>query len=179
MRYHSWLKLWLAALSILPLNVFAADAPSSFKVGEFAFKRPASWEWVETASPSMRKAQLKVNAANKKESAEVVFFYFGEGNGGGTKANVDRWLTQFQEPREKLNSKIEEMTVGKRKVTYVQAEGTYLSGMPGGPKTAQPNSMLLGAILESPEGNVFIKLTGPMALAKAAKDDFRKMVESH
>jgi len=51
-----------------------------------------------------------------------------------------------------------------------------LSGMPAGPKTAQPNSMLLGAILESPEGNVFIKLTGPMALAKAAKDDFRKMV---
>src|SRR5258708_7672171 len=136
MRNHSWLTLWLAAFSLLSLNVFAADAPSSFKVGEFTFMRPAGWEWIETASSSMRKAQLKVtDAANKKESAEVVFFYFGEGSGGGTKANVDRWLTQFQEPKEKLNSKIEERTVGKRKVTYVQAEGTYLSGLPGGPKT--------------------------------------------
>jgi len=49
--------------------------------------------------------------------------------------------------------------------------------MPGGAKTPQPNSMLLGAILASPEGDVFIKLTGPAVVAKAAKDAFRRMVE--
>lgn len=169
--------------SALPMVLFAsglftlaADAPATFKVSEFTFKRPANWEWVETTS-AMRKAQLKVPGADKKESAEVVFFYFGESSGGGTKANVDRWLGQFQEPKDKIKSRIAEVTVEKRKITYVQAEGTYLSGMPGGPKTAQPNSMLVGAILESDNGNVFIKMTGPVALTKVSTDEFKKMVE--
>jgi len=126
----------------------------------------------------MRKAQLKVNDAAKKESAEVVFFHFGEGGGGGTQANIDRWLGQFQEAREKLNPKIETATAAGRKVTYVQAEGTYMSGMPGGAKTPQPGTVLLGAIIESDKGNVFIRMTGPAKLALSAKADFRKMVES-
>lgn len=155
----------------------AAEAPKTFKVGEFNFASPQKWQWVEVAS-AMRKAQFKIEDAAKKESAEVVFFYFGEGGGGSTQANIDRWLSQFAEPREKLNSKVESVTIGGRKVTYVHAEGTYQSGMPGGPKTPQPNSMLVGGIIESGQGNVFIRLTGPVALAKASQADFRKMVES-
>ncbi len=176
MRITSVLKFLSLSCVCLFGNASAADAPATFKVGEFTYTRPASWEWVETTS-SMRKAQLKISDKDKKESAEVVFFHFGESNGGGTKANVDRWLGQFQEPKDQINAKVEDVTVGKRKVTYVQAEGTYLSGMPGGPKTAQPNAMMLGAIAESEQGSVFIKLTGPAKLATAAKDEFRKMVE--
>jgi hypothetical protein len=176
MRYLALPKHSLLVLLASSLNSFAADPPSTFKVGEFTFKRPGAWEWVETTS-SMRKAQLKISDPAKKESAEVVFFFFGEGNGGGVKANVDRWLGQFQEPKDKINSKVEDVSVGHRKVTYVQAEGTYLSGMPGAAKTAQPDVMLLGAIMESDQGAVFIKLTGPAKLAAASRNDLRKMVE--
>jgi hypothetical protein len=154
----------------------AGEAPATFQVSEFTFKRPPAWEGIETTS-AMRKAQLKVLSADKKESAEVVFYYFGQGGGGGTQANVDRWLGQFQEPKEQIKAKVEEVTVNKRKVTYVQAEGTYLSGMPGGTKTPQPNSMLLGAVLESGSGNVFVKMTGPSALAKGSFTEFKQMVE--
>ena len=98
----------------------------------------------------------------------------GEGNGGGTKANVDRWLGQFQE---KSNPKVEDTKVGKHTVTYVEVEGTYMSGMPGGPRTPQPKTMLQGAIIESGEGNVFIKMTGPIAVVKSSKETFKKMVE--
>jgi len=177
MRIIPSLTFLLIAGFLATAKILAADAPKTFKVGEFTFTRPASWEWVEVTS-SMRKAQLKVNDADKKQSAEVIFFYFGEGSGGGTQANVDRWLGQFQEPKDKIHSKVEEVTVGKRRVTYVQAEGTYLSGMPGGPKTAQPGSMLLGAILESAQGNVFVRTTGPVDLVKASKAEFRKLIES-
>jgi len=159
------------------LLLTAADSPASFNVGEFTFTRPADWQWVVVDSP-MRKAQMKVTDAGKKESAEVVFFFFGEGGGGSTQANIDRWLSQFAEPKDKLNSKVENVTVGGRKITYVHAEGTYQSGMPGGPKTPQPNAMLMGGIIESDQGNVFIRLTGPVALAKKSQAEFRKMVES-
>lgn len=158
-------------------SALAAEAPATFQVSEFTFKRPPAWEWIETTS-AMRKAQLKVLSADKSEVAEVVFYYFGQGGGGGTQANIDRWLGQFQEPKDKINAKVEEVTLNKRKLTYVQAEGTYLSGMPGGPKTPQPNSMLLGAILESDSGNVFVKMTGPTALTKASSTEFKQMVES-
>jgi hypothetical protein len=170
---HKTLTRSLLAFILVTQAALAADAPATFPVSEFTFKRPVSWEWV--APTPMRKAQLKVPGPDK-QNGEVVFFHFGEGNGGGTQANVDRWLGQFKEPKEQINAKVDEQTVGKRKVTYVQAEGTYLSGMPGAAKTAQPNSMLLGAILESEQGNVFIKFTGPASLVKSASAEFKQMV---
>ena len=162
--------------AIYPANS-RAEAPATFKVGDFTFTRPATWEWVEVTS-AMRKAQLRVTDADSKASAEAIFYYFGPGDGGGTKANVDRWLGQFQEPREKVNAKVEEVTVGKTKITYVQAEGTYSSGMPGGPTTPMTDYALLGAILESDQGSVFVRMTGPKGLVKSSVADFKKMIES-
>jgi hypothetical protein len=159
------------------LHATAADAPATFKVSEFTFKQPVKWERVETTS-SMRKAQFKVNDVDKKNAAEVVFFHFGPGDGGGVKANVDRWFGQFQGSRDKIGAHSEENMIGKHKVTFVRAEGTYMSGMPGGAMTPQPNSALRGAIIEANEGAVFVKMTGPAPLVKSAEDDFRKMVES-
>ena len=155
----------------------AADAPATFKVSEFTFPRPANWEWVESASP-MRKAELKVVDEKTKAKAEVVFYHFGPGNAGGTQANIDRWFGQFVEARDKINAKTEDVTVGRHKVTYVSAEGTYKSGMPGGPQTPMPNHALLGAIIEAREGSVFVKMTAPKELAKSTTADFKKMVES-
>src|SRR6266498_5920245 len=173
----------LSRLVIVPLllasgrGIWAADAPATFKVSEFTFTRPANWEWVESAS-QMRKAELKVVDEKTKTKAEVVFYHFGQGGAGGTQANVDRWLGQFYEPRDKINAKTEEANVGKHKVTYVSAEGTYKSGLPGGAPTPAPNYALLGAIIEASEGNVFVKMTGPKELTKSASADLKKMVES-
>ena len=169
----------LLALCLLTLNAPAAEASAKFKVSEFTFTRPPSWQWVDVSASPMRKAQLKIADKDNPQPAEVVFYYFGESGAGGTKANVDRWLGQFQEPRDKINAKSQEVTIGKRKVTFVQAEGTYLSGMPGaGAPVPQPNSMLLGGILESDQGNVFIKMTGPAKLVKASQDTFKTMIRS-
>jgi len=155
----------------------AADAPATFKVSEFSFTRPTSWEWVEVKS-TMRKAQLKVPDPKGKAAGEVIFFHFGQGDGGGTKANVERWYGQFKEPRDQIKPKSEEVTVGKHKVTYVQAEGTYLSGMPGGPQTPMAGYALAGAIIEAGGGNVFIRMTGPRELVTASLKEFKQMVES-
>ena len=173
------MKLFAALIGVFAASTFSGFAAetTTFKVSEFTFKQPAKWESVSTSS-AMRKAQFKISDADKKNSAEVVFFHFGPGDGGGVQANVDRWFGQFDGPREKTGAKSEEVKIGSHKVTYVRAEGTYMSGMPAGPRTPQPNSALRGAIIESEQGAVFVKLTGPAALVKSAEDDFRKMVES-
>jgi hypothetical protein len=171
------MKSYLSTILALAFAVtaIAAESPATFKVSEFSFKRPEAWTWVETASP-MRKAQLKVGEG--KNAAEVVFFHFGASNGGGVEANVNRWFGQFQEPREKINARSEAVTIGKHKVTFVRAEGTFLSGMPGGAQTPQPGYALLGGIIESEQGSVFVKMTGPAATVKSADADFRKMIDS-
>lgn len=170
-----------AATSILGIFLCfaasAAESPATFKVSEFTFTRPAGWETVETTS-QMRKAQFKVTDAVAKEPAEIVFYYFGEGNGGGAQANVDRWFGQFKEPKDQIKAKTEEATVNGHKVTFVQAEGTYMSGMPGGPATAKPGYGLAGAIIESSQGNVFVRMTGPRELVTKAFPAFKKMIEA-
>jgi hypothetical protein len=176
-RYERPMRSHILALLLSLAVASAAEVPATFKVSEFTFTRPAAWEWIETASP-MRKAQFKINSDDGKTTGEVVFFHFGQGQGGGTKANIERWLGQFQESRDKLNPKTEDTTIAGRKISYVSADGTYLEGPPGGQKTPRPGYTLLGAVIESDEGNVFIKLTGPAALAKASQPAFRKMVES-
>ena len=165
--------LALAFYSVAPVS---AAAPATFKVGELAFTRPAAWEWIEVTSP-MRKAQLRVTDPATKETADVSFFDFGPGP-GSPQANVDRWINQFEESRDKLKPQISETTIGGRKVTYVQAQGTYKGAMPGGPPKSTPHYGLMAAIIEGKDSNVFVKLTGPAALTEKATADFKKMVES-
>lgn len=172
-RAYSVLLPLIAVLALFP-RVHAADAPTTFKVSELSFARPSAWEWVPSQS-QMRKAQLKV--PNKSgEAGEIVFFHFGPANGGGTQANVERWYRQFQGSKEEIKARTEDGKAGDAKVTYVFAEGTYMSGMPGGPQTPKPGFALVGAILEDPAGNIFVKFTGPKALVQDATAEFKKMV---
>jgi hypothetical protein len=170
MKLFNSILCTFVAVFALTGSILAAE---TFKVSEFNFTTPATWEKI-TPESSMRAAQLKITDAKTKDTGEVIFFYFGPGNGGGTKANVDRWIGQFTDASA---PKSEEKTVGKTKVTYVQVEGTYQSGMPGGPKKAMANHGLLGAIVEGLQGSVFVKFTAPKALVKSGEGDFRKMVE--
>jgi hypothetical protein len=166
-----WVALFGASVCV------RADDAATFKVGDITFSRPDKWESVPVTG--MRAAQLKVTDADGKTSADVVFFQFGPGGAGGRQANVDRWLGQFVEPRDQIKSKVEDVTVGRTRVTYVSAEGTYKSGMPGGPSTPMADYALMGAMVGNEGDNViFIKMTGPKALVKSATDDFKKMVES-
>ena len=180
MRTVSGFKVSVIFLTLISLSARAAEGPAKFQVSEFTFTRPASWEWVDVSASPMRKAQLKIPGKGTSQGAEVVFYYFGQSGAGGTQANVDRWFGQFQEPKDQIHAKSEKVKIGKHAVTFVQAEGTNLSGMPGGgqPPTPQPNWMLLGAILESDQGNVFAKLTGPAKLVTASQDEFKKLIRS-
>ena len=162
-------RLFLFSLIFISLS-HAAD-PVEFSVGDFVFARPPSWSWITPASP-MRKAQLSVPGEEGSVPADVTFFHFGAGQGGSVQANVDRWFKQFS------NGASDSRTarVGQTAVTFVKAEGTFSSGMPGGPTTPLKDYALRGAILESAKGDVYVKMTGPKPVVETAEPEFEKMV---
>ena len=170
-----WRGFFLAAVLFSGLSTQAAD-PIEFSVGAFQFERPEGWQWVVPTS-SMRKAELAVPNPDG-EAAQVTFFHFGAGQGGGVQANVQRWFSQFQGTPEQIQAKLAESQVGQTKVTFVAAQGVFNSGMPGGPTTPMSDYALRGAILENANGDVFVKMTGPRALVEAAEPAFAAMIQT-
>ena len=164
----------LALALCTTVQLFAED-PAKFTVGAFEFQRPAAWGWVPVTS-SMRKAQLKIPGATPEAAAEITFFHFGPGGGGGAQANIQRWLGQFQSAEGA--SKVEPQEIGGSTVTLVTTEGTFSSGMPGGPTTPMTGYALVGAIVEHAEGDVFIKMTGPAALVKESRPAFLDFIKT-
>ena len=78
------------------------------------------------------------------------------------------------------NTKVAKRTVHDLPVTTIDVTGEY-SGA-GGPtatvKTVKAGYRLLGAIVESPGGNVFLKFTGPVKTIAANERNFQQLLES-
>lgn len=172
----SLLSILMVTSSMCAPAIRAADtAPENFEVGGLKFKRPSEWAWVPVQS-SMRKAQLAVPGLGAAKSAEITFFHFGPSGGGDLDSNIQRWFRQFQSPPGV--EKVEAKTLGGRKTTLVTTEGTFSAGMPGQPATPMDNYALLGAIVEDPAGNIFVKMTGPKETVQAARAKFLEFLEA-
>ncbi len=165
---------------LLPTLLHAAD-PATFTVGGLTFKRPDTWKWVPINS-QFRKAQLHVPDPTNPAGpgADVVFFNFGVGQGGDVEGNISRWVGQFAKADgSEIKPVVEAATIKGTKVTRVRVDsGTFNSGMPGGPTTPMENYGLYGAIIEGPQGNVFVKMTGPADIVLAAAKNFEGLVQS-
>ena len=168
------MKHLLSLLLALSLASPVLAEEGKLAVAGLNFTFPTTWTSVPPSSP-MRAGTLQIAAEGSEKPLEAVFYYFGSGQGGDTKANVDRWLGQFASPPE---SKTEELDANGTKVTLVTATGTYNDGAMFGPKTPKENYTLLGGIVPGNDAPVFIKLTGPKdAVAKIA-DAFKVMLKS-
>lgn len=156
-----------------------ADAPAS--AGGISWTVPKGWT-VAPAASSMRVVTYRTAAApGDAEGGEVAVFYFGEGQGGGIDANVQRWFGQFQpEGKGPSAQKQSKTKVNGLDVTLCATEGTYSAGMGMGMGSAGPKSgfALKGAIATGPGGSVFFKLTGPKKTVEKAGAEFDALVKS-
>lgn len=163
------MKTLLAMLTLVALPALADEA------GGLSWKVPDAWK----AGPPkpMRAATYAVAAAKgDAEDGELGVFYFGEGQGGGIDANIERWVGQF-EGAPKATPKKEK--IAGFQVTQVEVEGTYTASMgPMAPKANKSGFKLMGAIVEGPKGAVFFKLTGPKKTVEGAKGDLAKLLKS-
>lgn len=145
----------------------ASSAQSSqIPVGEVHYKAPEGWV-VEKPSSEMRLAQYKLpKVAGDNDDGLLVLYYFGPGQGGTPEANIERWVNQVKQPdgsESKDKAKTDTMTVNGLKVTTVDVVGNYSGGMStdSAPKDNKAIYRLRGAVIETPRGSYFAKLTGP------------------
>lgn len=151
--------------------------------GTLKYEPPGDWKPVKP-SGSMRKAQYALpRAEGDSEDGELVVFYFGKNEGGGTRDNIQRWKGQFTradgKPLEGDAGKTEEFEVSGLKITLLDVSGRYAPGMMPGAPTIDPKDdhRMFAAVIETPGGPWFFKATGPSATMEAQSAAFRKLLE--
>jgi hypothetical protein len=154
--------LFIAVLVLTTCCVASAQEPAA----KLNFKAPSGWV-EEKASSAMRVAQYKLpKETGDGEDASLVVYYFGKGQGGGTAANIERWVNQMKQPEgstSKPKAKEGSLTVNGLKVTTIDVAGTYTAETaPGsGQFYNNPNYRLQAAVIETPRGSYYLKVVGP------------------
>lgn len=156
-----------------------AGALSAESVAGLKWVAPAGW--VNQGSRPMRAATYTVAlAAGDHEGAECAVYYFGPGQGGSVTANIERWKGQFTQGGKPAPARVHQRRIHGLAVTTIDTSGDY-SGM-GGPLAASPTVKagyrLLVAIVEGPQGNVFLKFTGPLKTMAANQRQFEQLLDS-
>ncbi|MEM9280731.1 MAG: hypothetical protein AAGA96_02800 [Verrucomicrobiota bacterium] len=122
--------------------------------------------WSEQAGSAMRDVNLSFGPNGKGECYVARL----PGMGGGLLPNVNRWRQQMgAEPL--TQEQVEALPVKPlfgQPATFVELDGTF-TGMGA---TPQENYRMLGLILASNAGAVFVKMTGPRALVKENEAGF-------
>jgi hypothetical protein len=152
-------------------------APHAFILLDYQAVPPAGWEHRKSSS-SARLLELVKRSAATKDSVEIVVYYFGRSQGGGVDANVERWTAQFNGPgRPEVKPKIEKLDGTMFMTTEVELEGSYARavGM-GEPSNAVPGQSLLASIVETPRGNLFVQMFGPINRVRAERDAYLTFV---
>ena len=161
-------RIWTASALLLALPLLGAVTAA----GGIEFTLPSGWQ-TQTPGNSMRLAQGTIPGPGGP--GEFGVFFFGPGQGGTVEANLQRWIDQMGGQAGKRES----FEAHGLKVTWVDIAGTLQPVPMGmGPKTPQPNSRLLGGVIEGPGGPWFFKATGPNATLAPQREAFLQMLQS-
>ena len=160
----------------------SSEASRVSQKSELKFTVPAGWV-EEPRSSSMRVAQYKLpKAPTDTEDASLVLYYFGQGQGGSTAANVERWVGQMKQADGSAakDAKEEQFETNGLKVTTVDVSGTYVAETAPGSGTFhnKPGSRLRAAVVETPNGSYFVKLVGPEKTIAQWNESFLNYLKS-
>jgi hypothetical protein len=177
MRTNRWLAA-VAAMALAGLAACSGGGTSTVTLLEYTASVPSGWE-SRTPSNDMRLAEYTVRSGG--DSADVVVYYFGEGQGGSVEQNIERWSSQFTAPEgEAVTPTVSNLNGTAFTTTLVELQGSYGRGMGMGPgrETATAGQALDAAVVETPRGNFFIQLFGAAATVEAARAAFLEFVKS-
>jgi len=144
------------------------------------FTVPAGWV-EEDRTSSMRVAQYRLpKVAGDVEDASLVLYYFGQGQGGSTAANIERWVRQIKPADDSSKPKEESFETNGLKVTTVDVSGTYTAETAPGSGTFHnnPGYRLRAAVVETSKGSYFVKLVGPEKTVTQWNESFLSYLKS-
>ena len=152
----------LGLIILVGLTVSAAFASAA----ALKFDPPAGWVSKPPAS-SMRIAEftLPKTGADAEDAALTVYFFGGQG--GTIQANLDRWIGQMTQTDGRASKDVAKTTTLKTTsglaVTLLDVSGTYVAEVQPGSteRFNKPGFRLRAAVIETPGGPYFVKLTGP------------------
>ncbi|MCI0336374.1 MAG: hypothetical protein L0226_02265 [Acidobacteria bacterium] len=158
----------------------SSSAPSRQGDSSGGVKWTTPSRWKAGPERPMRAATYLIPAAQgDSEGAECAVFL---NIGGGVDANIKRWIGQFEQPdgsSSEAKARQKNETISGFPVTTVDLTGTFSGGMAmGQAATKKPGYRLLGAIVKTPQGEVFFKLTGPLKTVADAEADFQSLLKS-
>ncbi len=153
-----------------------APAPEGRRVEALGVAFDLPERWVRQAPNSaMRIAQAEI--PGEAGPALLSVFHFGAGGGGSVEANLERWVGQV-EVAAGVEPERGAFEAGPLRVTWIDVSGTLLPTGMGGPSEPEPDSKLVGAVIEGAGGPWFFKATGPAATLAAAREEFLAMLRS-
>jgi hypothetical protein len=158
-------------------------AGPAFAQPALKYDTPKGWT-SQPPTSGMRVAQFVLpKAEGDPEDGTAVIFFFGKGEGGGVNDNLDRWAGQMVQadgkPGTRAQAKTAAFMANGLKVTTLDISGTYSAGGMMGGGGPKPNSRMKAAVIESPNGNYFVRVLGPQkTIAKwdASAEQFFKSV---
>lgn len=143
-------------------------------VAGIEWARPQGWQ--DDPKPMRAANYLIKKQPGEPEDGECGFYYFGPGQGGSIEANIKRWIGQFEPGVAPPTPKKQQ--INGLPVTTIDHSGVFLGGPPMGPRVKKPGYRMIAAIVEAPEGTVFIKLTGPQKTIGLAQPAFDQLLKS-
>jgi len=164
---------------------FSAEASSSqrFRTDDDRFEEPEvdlaelfEWTqpegWERLPGGGMRVIDLRPAGDPRAECYLTVL----AGDGGGITANVNRWRNQLGlEPQSAAEvDALPTLTLMERPATSVDLRGSYV----GMGDEAREGWALMGAMLVSTQGTLFVKMTGPAELLEAEREAFESFCAS-
>lgn len=152
-------------MNVLTFACTAALSVMLSAQGRLGFDAPKEWTSKSPASTT-RVAEFTLPPAPGDPDETTLIVYFFGGQGGSVEANLERWIGQMQQPDGRASSEVAKRatsTVRALKVTTLEVGGTYVAETaPGsGQRVNKPDYQLRAAVVETPRGPYFIKLTGP------------------
>jgi hypothetical protein len=131
----------------------------------------------------MRMAQFELpRVSGDPEDAECVVYYFG-GEGGTVEANLERWTNQMVQPDDRPSADVATTTsyeVAGMQVTVLDVPGTFAAQVHPGSKMRfyKRGFRLKAAVVETPDGPFFFKLTGPNRTVTRWDPTFAALIDS-
>ncbi len=166
----------------LPLLLLVLLASPAGAQATLRYDAPGGWIAVEPDSPARVAQFVLPRAAEDAEDAECTVFYFG-GEGGAVELNLERWTNQMLQPDDGPSADVattSRFEMGGMQITLLDVPGIFAAEVLPGSRMRyyKRGFRLKAAVVETPSGPFFFKLTGPETTVIRWEPAFTALIDS-